>query len=131
MKLIRWILGRIIMLIEWLMTPRGVGRSQQEQLQLDAATKHLSLYQLQTCPFCVMVRHAMKKQSLKIKTRDVRRDPSAKAELIGYGGKFQVPCLRIEHAPGNVEWLYESKDIKLYLEENFSVLNGAERSSAG
>ena len=131
MKIVRWILGRIIIVVEWVMTPRGVRRSHEDQLQLDAATKHLSLYQLKTCPFCVIVRHAMKKQSLKINTRDVRRDPTAKAELIGYGGKFQVPCLRIEHAPGNVEWLYESKDIKTYLDENYSVFVGAERSSVG
>lgn len=130
MKLIRWVLGMIITLIEWVMKPRGVNRSPEEQKALDLATKHLTLYQLQTCPFCVIVRHAMNKHGLNISMRDVKRDATAKAELIGCGGKFQVPCLRIEHGPGKVEWLYESKDIKHYLAGNFSMTPVIERSSA-
>jgi len=31
------------------------------------------------------------------------------------GGKTQVPCLRIEQAGGEVEWMYESDDIIRYL----------------
>lgn len=129
MKLIRWILGRIILVIEFAMKPRGVRRSPEEQKALDEATGHLSLYQLQTCPFCVMVRHSMNKHGLNIRTRDVKRDQSAKAELIGYGGKYQVPCLKIEKGPGDVEWLYESKDIKRYLEENVANLSVFKESS--
>jgi glutathione S-transferase len=35
--------------------------------------------------------------------------------LMAGGGKTQVPCLRIEHANGDVEWMYESDDIIRYL----------------
>jgi len=130
-KLIRWILGRIILVIEWIMAPRGVGRSHEAQRVLDEATQGMTLYQLHTCPFCVMVRHAMKKQSLNIRTRDVRRDAAAKAELIAYGGKYQVPCLRIEHGPDKVEWMYESSDIKQFLQSRFGSTEAVQGSSAG
>ena len=39
---------------------------------------------------------------------------NAKALMQG-GGKTQVPCLRIEHENGRVEWMYESNDIIQYL----------------
>jgi glutathione S-transferase len=37
-------------------------------------------------------------------------------ELKKYGGKIQVPCLRIKKEGGSDEWLYESNDIIKYLE---------------
>ena len=39
--------------------------------------------------------------------------------MIEQGGKRQVPCLRISNEDGKVEWLYESKDIKHYLEQRY------------
>lgn len=129
MRLIRWILGRVILVIEFIMKPKGVRRGAEEQKQLDEATKHLSLYQLSTCPFCVWVRYTLKKLNINIRIRDVKRDATARAELIGCGGKFQVPCLKIEHGKGNVEWLYESKDIKRYLENNFTTVQVVEEKA--
>jgi glutathione S-transferase len=40
-------------------------------------------------------------------------------ELIEQGGKRQVPCLRITKEDGEVEWLYESKEIRRYLQERY------------
>ena len=36
--------------------------------------------------------------------------------LVDQGGKFQVPCLRIEHEQ-QVTWLYESDEIIKYLRQ--------------
>jgi hypothetical protein len=46
---------------------------------------------------------------LNIETRDARNDPCWQSELVEQGGKYQVPCLRIDKGDDNVEWLYESK----------------------
>jgi len=43
-------------------------------------------------------------------------DAGNNADLIAGGGKGQVPCLRIEHENGSVEWMYESVDIIRYLQ---------------
>ena len=38
------------------------------------------------------------------------------------GGKRQVPCLRIEATPGEVQWLYESMDIIAYLQRQQALI---------
>lgn len=42
-------------------------------------------------------------------------------ELTSGGGKFQVPCLRIESADGKVRWMYESIDIIRYLKNDLTT----------
>lgn len=119
MQIVRWILGRIILLVDFLTTPRGVKRPAEAQARIDAETASLALYHYQACPFCVKVRRAMKRNSLKIETRDAKRNEQFKEELVQGGGALKVPCLRIEEA-GDVKWMYESSDIIAYLESRFS-----------
>jgi len=120
MAIIRLILGKLILLLNWLFTPRGVQRSAGAQNIVDQQTSALKLYQYEACPFCVKVRRAMQRQSLIIGTRDVKRCNTARVELLGGGGKLKVPCLRIEHEQGQIEWLYESAEIIKYLESKFA-----------
>ena len=119
MAIIRLILGKLILLLNWLFTPRGIRRDPGLQASIDAQTADLALYQYQACPFCVKVRRAMKRQSLKIETRDVKRSHSARDELLAGGGDLKVPCLRIGEGERGVQWMYESKDIIEYLEGRF------------
>ncbi|WP_133179070.1 glutathione S-transferase N-terminal domain-containing protein [Shewanella decolorationis] len=118
MFIIRWILGRIILLLNFVFTPKKRKRPQAEQQQIDAQTQALALYQYNACPFCVKVRRAMRRQGLNIQTVDAKQSPY-KDELIAQGGKQQVPCLRIEEN-GQVQWLYESKEIINYLVQRFA-----------
>ena len=117
MKLIRIILGKIILLLNWVFTPRGIKREAQLQARIDQQTASLKLYQYAACPFCVKVRRAIKRQSLKIETRDVKRSDTARQELLAGGGDLKVPCLRIEDGQGDVAWMYESKAIIGYLDQ--------------
>ncbi len=119
MQVIRWILGRIILLVNFLTPPRGVKRSAAEQTQIDAETKSLALYQYPACPFCVKVRRAFKRNSLNIETRDAKRNEQFKQELVQGGGALKVPCLRIEEN-GTAKWMYESSEIITYLESRFT-----------
>lgn len=109
MKLIRFILGRLILAFDFIFQPRGVKRSEQEQANIDAKTAHYTLYQYAACPFCVKVRRAMKRESIKLKTVDAKEQPFGQ-ELLAGGGQLKVPCLRIEEA-GETKWMYESDDI--------------------
>jgi glutaredoxin len=118
MKIIRWVLGRFILLLDFIFTPRGVKRPQEQQAQLDQQTIGLSLYQYAACPFCVKVRRSMKRNSLKVETRDAKRNPH-REELLNGGGKIKVPCLKIEEENGQVSWLYESSDIISYMEQRY------------
>jgi len=120
MAIIRWILGSIILLLNWVFTPRGIKRSAEIQAKIDQKTSKFSLYQFAACPLCVKVRRAMKRQSLNIQTRDAKRCEKSRAELLEGGGKIKVPCLRIEDQTGNVQWLYESSDIINYLQAEIS-----------
>ncbi|KZN51414.1 glutaredoxin family protein [Pseudoalteromonas luteoviolacea] len=121
MKLIRWLLGRLILLFDFVFTPRSKKRSAQAQQQLDTITQNLKLYQFKACPFCVKVRRAAKREGLKLETRDAKSNAAYRQELLEQGGKVKVPCLRIEEQ-GQVTWLYESSDIVSYLQ-------GLERSA--
>ena len=120
MAIIRLILGKLILLFNWLFTPRGIKRDREVQASIDAQTADLALYQYQACPFCVKVRRAMKRQSLKIETRDVKRSHSAREELLAGGGDLKVPCLRIEDDQGQTEWMYESGEIIEYLQNRYA-----------
>jgi len=119
MAVIRWILGRIILLVDFLTTPRGPKRDSQAQQTIDQQTSALSLYQFEACPFCVKVRRAMKRNGLNIETRDARKDAEHREALLAGGGRVKVPCLRIEQENGEAEWMYESSDIIAYLEKRF------------
>lgn len=119
MTVIRWILGKIILLINALTKPRGVVRDSEAQRQVNEQTTKLSLYQFEACPFCVKVRRANARLSLDIKLRDAKSDPW-RAELLEQGGSPKVPCLRIEQPDGSVDWMYESSDIVNYLEQRFA-----------
>jgi glutaredoxin len=114
MKLVRWLLGCIILFFNFVFTPRSKKREPQAQAQLDQQTAHFKLYQFKACPFCVKVRRAIKREGLKIETRDAKNNEQYRQELQAQGGKVKVPCLRIEQN-GQTNWLYESNDIIAYL----------------
>lgn len=120
MVVIRWILGRLILLLNSVFSPGGIKRPPEQQAAIDAATAQLSLYQYLACPFCVKVRRSMKRHSLNIETRDAKRHEQFREELVQGGGKLKVPCLRIEEKGGSVRWMYESSDIISYLEQSFA-----------
>jgi len=115
MSIIHSIVGSLILFFNWLFTPKGIKRDQQDQAKIDAATSGLVLYQYKACPFCVKVRREMKRQSMSIETRDAKRSDDAREELVSGGGTLKVPCLRIEEEGGKIRWMYESSDIIEYL----------------
>lgn len=78
--------------------------------------RHLALYEHELCGFCRQVRQAIDGLDLEVASRDILREPERREELAAGGGRAMVPCLRIEHADGQVDWLYESADIIAYLE---------------
>lgn len=97
----------------------GVSRDPERQAEVDARTGHLTLYHFEICPYCRRVRAAVDRLGLKIELRDTRRDPGAYRELLEGGGRTMVPCLRIDHGNGQIEWMYESADIIAYLNRQF------------
>jgi len=118
MKIIRWILGRLILTLNFIFSPKKIKRDTATQQTIDQATEHLQLYQYPACPFCVKVRRAMRKNALNIKLIDAKK-AEYRQHLAEQGGQVKVPCLRIEEA-GKVTWMYESSDIIRYLEQRFS-----------
>ena len=69
----------------------------------------------------------MKRHSLPIETRDVKRSRVAREELLAGGVDLMVPCLRIEDGQGQAQWMYESSNTVRYLESRFISV---ERSAA-
>jgi len=116
-KTLRAILGPIMLLGDWITTPRGIKRSEDEQKQIDAITANMTLYQFKTCPFCIKVRRAIKRQSLRIETLDAQHDQEHREQLMQGGGKIKVPCLKVVDEQGNANWMYESDKIIGYLQE--------------
>ncbi len=120
MRIIRFILGTLILFFDWLTTPRGVERPTEKQNAVDEQCNGLTLYQYKACPFCVKVRRTMKRLSLPVELRDPKRSESAKVELIAGAGKLKCPCLKIDEGEGDVQWMFDSKDIIGYLEGRFA-----------
>ena len=114
--------GKLILLLNWVFTPRSIKRDPAVQATIDQQTASLALYQYQACPFCVKVRRAMKRQGLNIETRDVKRCDASRDELLAGGGDLKVPCLRVDGGEAGVRWLYESGEIIGYLEGRFVVV---------
>lgn len=81
-----------------------------------SAPIHLALYEHDLCGFCQSVRRATNGLGLAVESRNILNEPNRRQELIEGGGKGMVPCLRIESANGDVQWLYESRDIIDYLQ---------------
>ena len=119
MAFIRWFLGKILLTLNFLTTPRGIKRAADEQAQIDKLTHQLALYQFNACPFCIKVRRAMKRYSLNVELRDAKNDAMFRQELLEQGGRIKTPCLRITNEDGSVSWMYESNDIIRYLEKKF------------
>lgn len=122
LELIRWPLGRLILLADYLTRPTPPQRDPQQQAAIDRSTATMALYQYEACPFCVKTRRAMRRLGLNIELRDARRDPQWQRELLGSGGRLQVPCLLIRANDGTERWLYESDDIIRHLEQHLEGL---------
>lgn len=120
MRIIHWLLGSLILFLDWLTTPKGIQRPAEKQAAIDEQTQNITLYQYKACPFCVKVRRTLKRLSLPVETRDAKRCETAREELVAGGGKLKVPCLRIDEGAGRVRWMYESRDIIGYLEQQFA-----------
>lgn len=119
MKFIRIVLGKFILLLNFVFRPAGVKRSQEDQTAADEKAKTLTLYQFEACPFCVKVRREIKRQSVDISLKDAKSDAIAREELLNGGGQIKVPCLKI-NKEGNETWMYESSDIVAYLQKEFA-----------
>ncbi|GAA0542281.1 glutathione S-transferase N-terminal domain-containing protein [Rheinheimera aquimaris] len=119
-KVIRLILTPAMLLSEKLTTPKGIKRCGVAQADVNAACQQLQLYQFNACPFCIRVRKEIARLNLPVEKRDAQRNNEYRQLLANEGGRVKVPCLRIENAAGNVQWLYESADIIKYLNSRFS-----------
>jgi len=111
-------LGRLIILIDFIFSPKKQQRTESNQEKINEEVKSIKLYQFYACPFCIKTRRAIKRLNLPIETRNAQSG-QYRAELLAGGGEVKVPCLKIESDEG-VQWMYESADIIQYLEKRFS-----------
>ena len=118
-RAVRYILGQLILFVDWITRPRRPKHAPELQQRLDEETSSLALYQFHLCPFCVKTRRTIHRLGLNIETRDARNDEKHMETLIEEGGQYKVPCLAIQEN-GETRWMYESNDIISYLEQRFS-----------
>jgi len=115
MSFIRWFLGKCILFINAVTLPKPIFRNEADQARVDKKTQHYTLYQFKACPFCVKVRRFIRKNSFKIELKDAKNNKAYKLELVNNGGKYKVPCLKIEKINAKTTWLYESDAIIQFL----------------
>ena len=118
-RTLRLILTPFMLISEKLSTPKGITRTPDAQAKVDSACEDLALYQFTACQFCIKVRKEIARLGLNIETRDAQHDGERRSELEAGGGHVKVPCLRIRQDDGKDQWLYESDDIKLWLQRQF------------
>ena len=110
-------LGRLIVLIDWIFSPKKVKRTQTAQAEINKQVESLKLYQFYACPFCIKTRRVIKRLNLPMETRNAQAG-QFRAELLAGGGEVKVPCLRVKEND-NITWMYESSDIIAYLNKRF------------
>ena len=120
-KLLRNVLGPLIVFIDFITRPRKLKRSTEAQAAVTQSAGNLALYQFHACPFCVKTRRSLHRLNVPVALRDAKNDVRARQELEQQGGKIKVPCLRIEQ-DGQSTWLYESKAIIAYLDQRFAAV---------
>jgi len=120
MRIIRFFLGLIILSVDWLTSPKGIKRPAEKQAAVDEQCRNLILYQYKACPFCVKVRRTLKRLSLPVDLRDPKRSADAKKELVDGSGILKCPCLKIDDGEGDIQWMFDSKEIIGYLEGRFA-----------
>ncbi|WP_231731031.1 glutaredoxin family protein [Lacimicrobium alkaliphilum] len=118
-RAVRLILTPFMLLSEKLTTPKAIARSEEEQRAAEQAATKLALYQYRACPFCIKVRKEMARLGLPVEKRDALKNPIYRKELQQQGGKIKVPCLKIDQENGQALWLYESEQIKAWLQQRF------------
>lgn len=111
-------LGRLIIFIDWVFSPKRLRRHTTKQTEVNQQTQLLKLYQFYACPFCVKTRRNIKRLNLHIEVRNAPQGSKYRDELLAEGGAIQVPCLQITEND-KVTWLYESSAIITYLERRF------------
>jgi glutaredoxin len=116
MGILRFVIGKLLLLINYLTWPSAGLRDQKHQIEVEEVLKDYSLYQFNACPFCIKVRREMRRLNLPIELKDARNNEELKAELLAKGGSPKVPCLRIGD-----EWMYESGVIIEYLQRKFAL----------
>ena len=120
---IRWILGSLILFLNWVFSPKSIVRNSVLQKEIDQQFSGFTLFHYPACPFCVKVRRKIRKYSLNIELKDAKNNNANKNDLKNLGGKLKVPCLRIENNKNDIQWLYESKDIINFLETKLHLAN--------
>jgi len=120
MRIIRWFVGKIILALDAIFSPKVRELTMAQQKKINEASGNLALYQFEACPFCVKVRRVMKAEGIHIPLIDSTTEPG-RGELLKGGGKLQAPCLKITKKDGTAEWMYESNDIISYLKNTVAV----------
>lgn len=118
-RTLRLILTPFMLISEKISTPKGISRSPEAQARVDDACKDLALYQFSACPFCIKVRKEIARLGLTIETRDAQHNDHHRETLAAGGGRIKVPCLLIREDDGKEQWLYESDDIRSWLQQRF------------
>ncbi len=114
-------LGHAYILINSITFLKPIQRNDEEQLYVNLACQHLSLYQFDLCPCCLKIRRYLHQLDLPIACKDIEKNIQYRHELEQLGGLVQVPCLRINKmGRQDDKWLYESDDIIVYLRKHFS-----------
>ncbi len=120
MRYIRWLLGKIILFLDAMFSPKQRELNMMEKKKIEESSGNLFLYQFESCPFCVKVRRFLKAEGISLPLVDATTEPG-RGELLKGGGVLQVPCLKIQKQNGSTEWLYESDDIIAYLRKNVAA----------
>ena len=110
MKVIRWTLGRLIIILDFIFSTKPIGRDKTSQDLVNTITSRYKLYQYYACPFCIKVRRFLRRESINIEFIDAK-DEFYKKDLTKNGGKLKVPCLRVVSKKNQVKWIYESNEI--------------------
>jgi len=119
LKVFREGVGGLMAFVSYLTWPRKIKRDVAVQRDIDKQVESMSMYQYFACPFCIKIRRTIHRLNIPLEYRDAQvRGGEHRNTLEQQGGQIKVPCLRID-ANDETTWLYDSKAIVAYLNEQF------------
>ena len=73
-KALRVGLGHVIIAGDFITRPRKKQRPAEQQAQVNAAAKDLTLYQFHACPFCVKTRRTLHRLNVPVALKDAKNN---------------------------------------------------------
>ena len=71
MNIIRFVLGRIILFLDWMTSPKPIPISRERIEFIQEKVKDMEIYEFKACPFCVKAKNLLKSKGIEYEEKNI------------------------------------------------------------